>query len=93
VAEVRERLAVNKQKLCRFHMERFNLRKLNEVESKEKYCVDVSKKFAASEKCVHLGNDRSKSHGSMEDPQNYYIKGNKLNCSGYMIQVKLMGII
>jgi hypothetical protein len=27
-------------------------------------------------------------NGSMKDAQNYYIKGNKLNCSGYMIQVK-----
>jgi hypothetical protein len=32
VAKVRERLAVNKQRSLRFHMERFNLKKLNEVE-------------------------------------------------------------
>jgi hypothetical protein len=32
VAKIRERLAVNTQ---RFHTERFNLKKLNEVESKE----------------------------------------------------------
>jgi hypothetical protein len=31
VAKVRERLAVNKQRSHRFHMERFNLKKLNEV--------------------------------------------------------------
>jgi hypothetical protein len=30
VATVRERLAVNKQRSHRFHMERFNLKKLNE---------------------------------------------------------------
>jgi hypothetical protein len=30
-------------------MERFNLKKLNEVESKEKYRVDVSNRFAALE--------------------------------------------
>jgi hypothetical protein len=35
VAKVRERLAVNKQRSHRFHMERFNLKKLNEVEGKE----------------------------------------------------------
>jgi hypothetical protein len=35
VANVRERLAVNKQRLQRFHMEWFNLKKLNEVEGKE----------------------------------------------------------
>jgi hypothetical protein len=35
VAEVRERLAVSKQIMYKFHMERFNLKKLNEVEGKE----------------------------------------------------------
>jgi hypothetical protein len=37
VAKVRERLAVCKQTTHRFHMERFNLKKLNEVEGKEQY--------------------------------------------------------
>jgi hypothetical protein len=49
VAKVWERLAVNKYKSHRLHMERFNLKKLNEAESKEKYHVEVSKKFAALE--------------------------------------------
>jgi hypothetical protein len=31
VAKVRERLAVNKQRSHRFHMERLNLKKVNEV--------------------------------------------------------------
>jgi hypothetical protein len=30
-------------------MERFNLKKLNEVEGKEKYCAEVSNRFAALE--------------------------------------------
>jgi hypothetical protein len=30
-------------------MERFNLNKLNEVEGKEQYCVEVSNRFAALE--------------------------------------------
>jgi hypothetical protein len=30
-------------------MERFNLKKLNEVEGKERYCVEVSNRFAALE--------------------------------------------
>jgi hypothetical protein len=34
VAKVRERLAVNKQRSHRFHMERFNLKKINKVEGK-----------------------------------------------------------
>jgi hypothetical protein len=40
VAKVRDRLAVSKQTTQKFHMERFNLRKLDEVEGKEQYqCV------------------------------------------------------
>jgi hypothetical protein len=49
VAKVRKRLAVNKQRSQRFHVERFNLKKLNEVESKEQYDVEVSNRFAALE--------------------------------------------
>jgi hypothetical protein len=30
-------------------MERFKLKKLNEVEGKEQYCVQISKRFAALE--------------------------------------------
>jgi hypothetical protein len=47
VAKVRERLAMNKQGSHRFHMDRFNLMKLNEVEGKEKYRVDISNRFTA----------------------------------------------
>jgi hypothetical protein len=46
VAKVRERLALNKQRSHRFYMERFNMKKLNEVEGKEQYCVEVSDRFA-----------------------------------------------
>jgi hypothetical protein len=46
VAKVRERLAVNKQRSHRFHVERFSLKKLNEAEGKEQFCVEVSNKFA-----------------------------------------------
>jgi hypothetical protein len=35
VAKVKERLAVNEQRPQRFHMERFNIKKLNELEGKE----------------------------------------------------------
>jgi hypothetical protein len=49
VAKVRERLAVNKQSLQRFHMERFNFKKLNEEEDKEQYHVEVSNRFTALE--------------------------------------------
>jgi hypothetical protein len=49
VAKVRERLALNKQRSCRFHMERFNLNKLKEVEAKEQFRVEISNRFAALE--------------------------------------------
>jgi hypothetical protein len=42
VEKVRERLAVIKQRLQRFHVERFNLKNLNEVEGKEKFCFEIS---------------------------------------------------
>jgi hypothetical protein len=41
VANVEKRLTVNKQRSHRFHMERFNLKKINEVESKEKHHVEM----------------------------------------------------
>jgi hypothetical protein len=49
VANLGERLAVNKQRSHRFLIERFNLRKLNDVESKEQFRVEVSYRFAALE--------------------------------------------
>jgi hypothetical protein len=41
VEKVKERLAVNKQRSHRFDMERFSLKKLNEVEDKEQFRVEV----------------------------------------------------
>jgi hypothetical protein len=49
VANVSERLEVIKQTTHSVHMARFNFRKLNEVEGKEKYCVEISNRFAALE--------------------------------------------
>jgi hypothetical protein len=46
---VRERLAVIKQRSQRFDMERFDLKKLNDVEGKEQFRVEVSNRFAALE--------------------------------------------
>jgi hypothetical protein len=45
VVNVRERLAVHKKRSHRFHVERFNVKKLNEVEGKEKYRVGLSNSF------------------------------------------------
>jgi len=49
VAKVRERLAVSKQAAQKFDGERFNLRKLNELEVKEKYQIEIKNRFAAWE--------------------------------------------
>jgi hypothetical protein len=49
VEEVRERLVVSKQTRQRIHMERSNLKILNEVEGKEQYRVEISNRFAAME--------------------------------------------
>jgi hypothetical protein len=49
VAKIRERLAVNKQRSQRFHIERLNLKKLNKVEGKKQFHVEVSNRFAALE--------------------------------------------
>jgi hypothetical protein len=47
LTRVRERLAVNKQRSQRFQRESFNLKKLNDVEGKEQFRVEVSNRFAA----------------------------------------------
>jgi hypothetical protein len=49
VAKIRERIAVNKQGKQKLHVEKFNLKKLNEVEGKEKYRVETSNRLAALE--------------------------------------------
>jgi hypothetical protein len=49
VAKVKERLAPNEQTLHKFHMERFNLKKLDVVEGKKQYRVEISNRFAALE--------------------------------------------
>jgi hypothetical protein len=49
MVKVRGREAVNKQRSHRFHMERVNLKKLNETEGKQQYRVEVSNRFAALE--------------------------------------------
>jgi hypothetical protein len=40
---------LNEQRSQKFHMERFNLKKLNKAGGREKYCVEVSNGFAALE--------------------------------------------
>ena len=49
VANIRERLAVSKQTAQKFGGERFNLRKLNELEVRKQYPITISISLAALE--------------------------------------------
>ena len=49
VAKVRERLAKSKQATQKFDGERFNLRKLNELEVRNQYQIEITNRFAALE--------------------------------------------
>jgi len=49
VAKVRKTLTVNKQASQSFDVERFNLRKLNKLEVRKQYQIEISKRFAALE--------------------------------------------
>jgi hypothetical protein len=112
VAEVKERLAVNKQSSQRFHMEGFNLKKINEAENKERYGVEVSNRFAALgvldaemdinstwktiRENMKISPKESLCYYELKKLQPWFGEGfsklldkkNKLNCSGYRIQVK-----
>jgi hypothetical protein len=49
VAKFRERLTVSKLRWYRFHIDRFNHKKLNLIADKEHYCPQTSNRFAAEE--------------------------------------------
>jgi hypothetical protein len=49
IEKLRERLAVSKQDAQKFDGEKFNLRRLNEPEVKEKYQIEITNRFAALE--------------------------------------------
>jgi hypothetical protein len=47
VAKLRERISVSKTAMQNFYLERFDLKKLDDVEVKKKYQVEISHRFAA----------------------------------------------
>jgi len=49
VAKGRESLAVSKQATQKFDGERFNLRKVNELEVRKQYQIELTNRFAALE--------------------------------------------
>jgi hypothetical protein len=52
MAKLRERISVSKQASKNFELERLDLKKLDDVEVKEKYQVEISNRFAALESLV-----------------------------------------
>jgi len=50
VAKVRERFELSKQAAQKFHGERFSLRKLSDLEVRKHCQINMSRRFAASEK-------------------------------------------
>jgi hypothetical protein len=49
VAKLRERISVSKRARQNFNSERFDLKKLNDIQVKKKYQVEISNRFAALE--------------------------------------------
>jgi hypothetical protein len=49
VAKVRERISVSKEARQKYDLERFDLKKLDDVEVKEKYQIEISDIFATLE--------------------------------------------
>jgi len=49
IPKVRERLAVSKQEAQKFQVDRFNLRKLSELEVRKQYQIKFLNRFAALE--------------------------------------------
>jgi len=49
IAKVRQRLAAGKQVAQRFDRQRYNLRKLNELEVTKQYQIEITHRFAALE--------------------------------------------
>jgi hypothetical protein len=49
VAKLRETISVSKRARQKFYLERFGLRNIDEVEVKEKYQLETSKRFVALE--------------------------------------------
>ena len=63
---VRERLAVSKQAAQKFDVERFNLRKQDELEVRKQYQIEITNRFAALEN-VSDSEDRQMAWGDIKE--------------------------
>jgi hypothetical protein len=79
MAKLRERISVSKQARHKFDVERFDLKKLNDVDVKEKYQVEISNTLANLESL-----DESFDINNPKDNVGYHW----LNYNGCKIQVK-----
>jgi hypothetical protein len=82
VAKLRERISVSKRARQNFYLERFDLKKLNDVEVKEKYQVEISNRFAASETLVQsfdINNAWENIRENIETSAKYNLGYQKLN--------------
>jgi hypothetical protein len=66
VAEVTERLAVSEQAAQKFDVERFNLRKLNELKVRKQYQIEISNRFAALEN-LNVSEDTNRAWENIKD--------------------------
>jgi hypothetical protein len=66
VAKVRERLAVIKQPAQKFDAERFNLKKLSELEVRKQYQIKISNRFAALEN-LNVSDDINRAWESIKE--------------------------
>ena len=97
---VRERLAVSEQAAQKFDMERFNLRKLNELEVRKQYQIQISNKCAALEN-LNVSEDINRAWENIKDNTKtsakesldlYKLKQHKpwfnIECLGFLYQRK-----
>jgi hypothetical protein len=70
VAKFREILALSKQEAQRFDGERFNMRKLNEMEVRKQYEIEIRNGFAALE---NLSDDEDRNRASKNIKENIKI--------------------
>jgi hypothetical protein len=66
VAQVREGLAVSKQAAQKFDAERFNLKKLCELEARKQYQLKISNRFAALEN-LNVSEDKSRAWENIKE--------------------------
>jgi hypothetical protein len=74
VAKVRERLAVSKQAAQKFDVERFNLKKLSELDVRKQYQLKISNRFAALEN-LNVSEDINRAWENIKENTKSQLKG------------------